>query len=625
MENNELILQNPAPGESFVRFCGDLITFTLQVPENVEGDAWIRTELGRVSILRREIINWIDNGDIKLNEQWHDIKMQKKDQTLFSITLPLYETGHFNAKCFFLARDSTSPVWPVGDNCVINVEPAGTCCANIIYNAFVRQFGRSMYASQSRSSCGIFAAEPDSHASSTGAGPSGSSDESVMSDETHLIEQLDKKGYSVIPASGKFRDLAKEVEFIFSSLGCRALHLLPVHPVPTTYARMGRFGSPYAALNFAKVDAALAEFDPSATPLEQFMELADTVHLYNGYLILDIAINHTGWAAAIHESHPEWLVRGEDGKIEVPGAWGIEWEDLTKLDYSKKELWQYMADIFLLWCHRGVDGFRCDAGYMIPVPAWEYMVARVKEEYPDTLFFLEGLGGPMDTTCDILNRANFNWAYSELFQNYDSREIENYLTQSFELSKKYGHLINFAETHDNLRLASVSREYAMMRTSICALFSVCGGFGFANGVEWFATKKIDVHESPSLNWDSEINQVDHIKRLNLILKNHPCFADQTELKFIQKGDGNYGVLVRYHIPTKKTILVIANFDSCQCADQNSGQNFGQNSDQFSETGREGGQRALWKSCDLAIKAEIFYDLITGKEIKIGRTGEYSFI
>jgi hypothetical protein len=49
-----------------------------------------------------------------------------------------------------------------------------------------------------------------------------------------------------------------------------------------------------------------------------------------------------------------------------------------------------------------------------------------------------------------------------------------------------------------------------MRTSLCALFSVCGGFGFANGVEWFATHKIDVHESSSLNWGDKINQVDHI-------------------------------------------------------------------------------------------------------------------
>ena len=34
-----------------------------------------------------------------------------------------------------------------------------------------------------------------------------------------------------------------------------------------------------------------------------------------GYLILDIAVNHTGWAAELHEEHPEWLVRDEKGEI----------------------------------------------------------------------------------------------------------------------------------------------------------------------------------------------------------------------------------------------------------------------------------------------------------------------
>ena len=181
--------------------------------------------------------------------------------------------------------------------------------------------------------------------------------ESMVSKDHDMIQTLESKGYTVIPESGKFRDLIKEVDFIFSELGCRVLQLLPVHPTPTIYARMGRYGSPYAALNFSDVDPALVKFDPLATPLEQFMELADAVHFHCGYLILDIAINHTGWAASIHESHPEWLVRGEDGKIEVPGAWGVKWEDLTKLDYSRVELWQYMADIFLCWCRRRVDGF----------------------------------------------------------------------------------------------------------------------------------------------------------------------------------------------------------------------------------------------------------------------------
>ncbi len=466
------VVQTPSPGTSRVMFRGDCLRFTLALNRETAGNAWVRTNLGTAAIARAEVIARVEKNEIKLGEGWYDIQMSRKDPVTFMIRLPLHQTGYFQAKCFFIPEGQTDPVWPEGDNCIINVEPAGTCCANIIYNAFVRQFG------------------PARNASGKGL------DRSLVP----LMETLDVSGFTVIPESGKFRDLRDQVGFIFSTLGCRALHLLPIHPTPTTYARMGRFGSPYAALNFTDVDPALARFDPAATPLEQFMELVDAVHYHNGYLILDIAINHTGWAAAIHETHPEWLVRGEDGKIKAPGAWGVVWADLTKLDYSHTDLWQYMAEIFLLWCHRGVDGFRCDAGYMIPVDAWEYMTAKVRQEYPDTLFLLEGLGGPLKTTREILGRGNFNWAYSELFQHYTREEITRYLPFALEVSDTCGHMVHYAETHDNNRLASVSNTYAKMRTALCALFSVSGGFGFANGVEWFAAEKINVHECPGLNW-----------------------------------------------------------------------------------------------------------------------------
>jgi len=568
-----MIVQHPEPGKALVRFGGDCITFSLEVSRDAPGCAWIRTDLGRARDARQEIIRHTEHGDIQLNEAWHDIRMTQASDNEFTITLPLYETGHFRAKCYFLPDNSLDPEWPNGKNTVINVHPPGSCCANIIYNAFVRQFGPSKWV-------------PDTQ---------------IKKDQTALIESLEEKGYAVIPCSGKFRDLIKEIPFIFQDLGCRVLHLLPVHPTPTTYARMGRIGSPYAALSFTQVDPALAQFDPSATPLEQFMELSDAVHSYSGYIILDIAINHTGWAAAIHEKHPEWLVRGEDGKIEVPGAWGTKWEDLTKLDFSKKELWIYMADIFLLWCRRGVDGFRCDAGYMIPVSAWEYIVAKVRQEFPDSIFFLEGLGGPLKTTRDILNTGNFNWAYSELFQNYNRSQIENYLPGAYEISKTCGPMINFAETHDNPRLASVSEIYAKMRTTLCALFSVCGGFGFANGVEWFATQKINVHDVNSLNWGAENNQVRHIHRLNLILKTHRAFGHRTRLKLIQKGDGNCAALVRNHIPSATHVLVTVNLD---CDNQ---------------------QRVAWSNSDLPVGETPYYDLITKKQLFISRIKNDCFI
>ncbi|MBF0388944.1 MAG: glycogen debranching enzyme N-terminal domain-containing protein [Desulfamplus sp.] len=605
--------QTPKPGSSIMMFCGDTITFTLTISEDLDGQAWIRTTLGNGSIVKKEVVDRVDLGEVRCNRGWHDIQMvrltsdnsnlsadlpanllQSESLSIFSIALPLIETGHFEAKCFFLEHGKSTPIWAEGNNCTINVDSAGSSSSNIIYNAFVRQFGQTKWAKESEENLDEKIEEKIEK----------KIEKKIDSSKEWSISWLDSKGYTVIPPSGKFRDVIKEVEFIFKELGCSILQLLPIHPTPTTYGRMGRFGSPYAALNFTEVDPALAEFDPSATPLEQFIELVDAVHFYQGYLILDIAINHTGWASSIHSTNPEWLVRGRDKTIEVPGAWGVKWEDLTRLDYSKKELWQYMADMFILWCRRGVDGFRCDAGYMIPLEAWEYIVARVRLEYPDTTFLLEGLGGSIDATCKRLNLANLNWAYSELFQNYDKNQIENYLPQSVDISNRYGLMVNFAETHDNIRLASISAIYSQLRVSICALFSISGSFGFTAGVEWFAKERIDVHGSPSLNWGADENQIEHIKQLNTILKNHPTFLPQTELKFIhtkpedQSCGNNYLALMRYNKLQESKLLVVANLDC-----QNS-------------------QIAFWSLKSANIESNLLYNLLTDEPVKIGINGDF---
>jgi predicted glycogen debranching enzyme len=539
------------------------LTLTLELPQSASGTAWVRTNIGHAKIVREEIIREVEKNETPLGRAWFDIPMQRVDDRRFETTLPLCEVGHFEAKCYFLKAGDVQPTWPPGPNAAINVESADACCANIIYNAFVRQFGSNK--------AGIRMLEP--------------------SDE-QCVRKLDKNGYAVIPPSGTFRDLIKELDFIIGELGCRILLLLPIHPTPTTYGRMGRFGSPYAALSFTAVDPALAEFDPHATPLEQFIELVDAVHQRNAKILIDIAINHTGWAARLHETHPHWLVRSPAGRIEVPGAWGVAWEDLTKLDYTQPGLWQYMADVFIQWCRRGVDGFRCDAGYMIPVAAWKYIVAKVRQQFPDVVFLLEGLGGKISVTRDLLNSANLNWAYSELFQNYDRGQIEHYLPEAIDISKADGIMVHFAETHDNLRLARQSETYARMRTALCALSSHNGAFGFANGVEWFAAEKINVHDAPSLNWGAESNQIAEIRRLSDLLKGHPAFYEDAVFSMHQKNDGNFLVLKRQHPGSEKNLLIIVNLDS------------------------ENRTTATWDPVSTGLNSTAFYDLLSGEEISV---------
>ncbi len=531
------LTQNPQPGTHIMKYRGDTLTINFEVPLQLKNPkAYFHTNIGFASLRREEIIENVEDNTPISSEDWHDMPMQVDSSTpgKFILRLALNEVGHFEGKACVIEEGSSMPIWVEGEHIHVNVESAMYCCANSIYCAFIRQYGHNKNRQNSQ----------------------------ISKTEEFTVRNLDDSGYTVIPPSGTFRDFIKELDFVTDKLKCRIIHLLPINPVPTTYARMGRYGSPYAALDFTAIDPAYAEFDRYATPLDQFLELVDAVHYRGAKLIIDLAINHTGWAAKLHETHPDWLVRDPDGAIHSPGAWGVVWGDLTELNHNCLDLWEYLADVFLTWCSRGVDGFRCDAGYMIPFPAWQYIIARVRKSYPDAIFLLEGLGGDPAVTRKLLNEANMNWAYSELFQNYSREAIEGYLNYSDMVSGADGLLVHYAETHDNLRLAATSPAWARMRTALCALTSTNGAFGFTNGVEWLAKEKIDVHSASALNWGASDNMVDYIGRLNLILMRHPAFHPDANIRFIDSYSQDAILVFRSDKNNQNHLLICININ-CQ--------------------------------------------------------------
>ena len=525
------LIQYPVPGGHSIHFRGDTITFSLTNLSGRKGRAWLRSNIGYARVRHQEIIDHAEQGITPRARDWHDFPMTPDEVGGFSLTLPLLEVGRFEAKAYFISDASDTICWPEGGNSVLKVEPAETCAGNTMYTAFVRQFGKIKYKG------------------------------AVLPEDVAAVDQLDSAGYAVLPCSGKFRDLIKELDFIVGTLRCKIVQLLPIHPTPTTYARMGRFGSPFAVMDLLDVDSALAEFDQRTTPLDQFQELVDEVHKRNARIYLDMPINHTGWASHLQVNHPEWFHHNDDGSFMSPGAWGVTWEDLSKLDYSQRGLWLYMAEVFLFWCRRGVDGFRCDAGYKVPFEAWEYIIAKVRMEYPDTIFMLEGLGGYKHITERLLADSGMNWAYSEIFQNYDRDQVEGYLPESIRVSESKGNLIHFSETHDNMRLAANSHCFARLRTAFCALTSHNGANGFANGVEWFATEKINVHNAHSLNWGAEENQIKWIRRLHAVLESHPSFHAGGRVKVITQGGGNSAAILRSDYGDAQRLLVLANLDA----------------------------------------------------------------
>jgi len=525
-------MMNPATGERLLCFVGDKILFTLRAEKNSSSKnarAVLRTNLGRAAARREEILSAHAGRAVVANSSWRDLPMQPTDDG-WQIELPLAEVGYFKAKAYLLDEKNWQH-WPDGSDVGISVHPNFARTANTIYCAFTRLFGPTKNL--------------------------------VTTDDAKLeaqLKSLEALGYATLPPSGKFRDLTRQLPHIVNTLGCRIIHLLPVHPTPTTYARFGRFGSPYAALDLTAVDPALVEFDKRATGIDQFCELAQSAHALGARVLIDIVINHTGWGSTLQENCPQFFLKKPDGEFASPGAWGTVWEDLVELEQHDVKLWDLIADSLLIWCRRGVDGFRCDAGYKIPTPAWQYIIARVQTEFPEAIFLLEGLGGSWDATESLLTDGGMQWAYSELFQNYSGRDVAGYLDYANRQNERVGSYVHYSETHDNDRLAKKGRVWSLLRNRLCALTSPSGGFGFTCGVEWLAAEKIRVHGNTGLNWDSKDNIVPELARLNQLISDHPCFFDGAKLTRLSAPDSPVYALLRKSADGKDCVLVLANTD-----------------------------------------------------------------
>ena len=196
----------PAPGSFQLKWAGDLFEVTLRLDRPRPGRAVFRTNLGMAHVRRRELIACTESGEPVLARDWHDIPMTACEPGVFRVRIPLTEVGVFEGKACFFAEGSPAPEWPEGGNLRIKVGPAHTACANTVYTAFVRQFGAALQRNPRTPALGAHEAA------------------------------LDGQGYTVIPPSGTFRDLIRQLDTIMGRLRFRIVQLLPVHPVPTTYA-----------------------------------------------------------------------------------------------------------------------------------------------------------------------------------------------------------------------------------------------------------------------------------------------------------------------------------------------------------------------------------------------------
>ena len=318
----------------------------------------IRSNLNQAQSIRQQMIDLVEKQQ-SYSTDFYDIPARyDANIDAYCVDVLLSQVGYFEFKARVESSERNRPwvKWADGPNIGVSVTPLEYGRNNSIYCVFIRQF-------------------------------SDYKDKACLKDpqmEPEIIE-LEKQGAYVIPPGGTFEKFKQYLPFIIQELGMKIIHLLPINPVPVAYGRMGMYGSPYATTDYFGIDHSYGTFSRYKTIEDQFVDLTSTIHGLGAKVFLDMVINHTGWASSLLFTHRKWFKTQPDQKLVSPGAWGVIWGDLVELDYRHKDLWEYMAEVFLAWCGRGIDGFRLDAGYMIPLHVWQYIISKVRQEFLDNL------------------------------------------------------------------------------------------------------------------------------------------------------------------------------------------------------------------------------------------------
>ncbi len=153
-----------------------------------------------------------------------------------------------------------------------------------------------------------------------------------------------------------------------------------------------------------------------------------------------------------------------------------DWYETVKLNYGVDyqgghthhfqpvpDTWMKMLDILRFWAAKGVDGFRCDMAFMVPIEFWQWAIPVIKDHYPHIIFIAE----IYDTNLyrDFINVGRFDYLYDKV-NLYDT--LRGIQTSNFSAAQLTGcwqtvdgisdHMLNFLENHDEQRFAS--RFYA---------------------------------------------------------------------------------------------------------------------------------------------------------------------
>ena len=368
-----------------------------------------------------------------------------------------------------------------------------------------------------------------------------------------------------------------------AAMGFDIVYLPPVHPIGRSHRKGPNNtlvagphdpGSPWAIGNELGGHTAI---EPSLGTIEDFDAFVAAAETLGMEVALDYALQCSPdhpWVA----EHPEWFHRRPDGSIKYAENPPKKYQDIYPINFwpaddaDRRALWQACKDVFDHWIGHGVRIFRVDNPHTKPLAFWEWVIAEVQKDHPDTLFLAEAFTGPR--MMAKLAEVGFSQGYTYFTWRNTREEFEEYLEElAHGPTADYMRPNFWPNTPDILAGPLRNGSPPAFRLRLLLAATMVPSYGLYGGYELCENEpaspaneeylRSEKYEVKRRDWQRSDSLAPFVTRLNDIRRRHPAFAELRNIAFHQANYDQilvWSKVVRSNGAVDDRMLMIANLD-----------------------------------------------------------------
>ena len=350
------------------------------------------------------------------------------------------------------------------------------------------------------------------------------------------------RSWSTLPGKhGTFNDCNRLLPFI-AGMGFDVVYLPPIHPIGYT-KRKGKNNALVAAPDdpgscwaIGNKDGGHKAVHPELGTIKDFTAFVTAAEELGISVALDIAFQCSPDHPYVEE-HPQWFKWRPDGTVQFAENPPKRYEDILPIDFESADwqnLWIELKSIFLFWIDKGVKIFRVDNPHTKAFLFWEWAIASIREEHPDTVFLAEAFTRPK--LMARLAVVGYSQSYSYFTWRNNKHELQEYLLELTSSPLKHFMRPNFwpntpdilheeFQTGDRNRFiirmvlaSTLSSNYGMYGPAyeLCEYLPVRGSKEDYLNSEKYEIKQWDIDRPGNIR--AEITRINRIRKENSALQ-----------------------------------------------------------------------------------------------------------